>query len=172
MNLKTYIAKSQEFAVYPKERGLEYVSLGLANETLEMLTKVWDGASDEETAKELGDVLWYVGGCYVELQADLPKQFNMPVSKVSMVGTKERLISSLVSEVGEFIGHTKKILRGDPGVTERHKKMAEHLSHILGVIHTLAEYLGTDFYAVMQANYDKLLDRKKRNKLRGDGDNR
>ena len=65
-----YQQSASKFAIYPQDKGLEYLSLGLASEAGEVAGKVKkiirdkNGIlSDEDKqalAAELGDVLWYV----------------------------------------------------------------------------------------------------------------
>jgi len=68
--LNEYQQKAKSTAVYPKEMGLVYTTLGLSGESGEVAEKVkklirdHGGVLDDEyrakIAKELGDVLWYV----------------------------------------------------------------------------------------------------------------
>jgi len=104
-----YQRKAAETAIFPKEKALEYLTLGLAGEAGEIANKVKklirDGADREDyhaklnaIGHELGDVLWYC--------AMLAKEVDMNLGKI------------------------------------------------------------------MEDNLDKLADRKARNRLQGDGDNR
>lgn len=63
--LALYQAFTPTTAIYPEERELEYLALGLASESGEVAGKVKklirDGKINRnEIAVELGDVLWYV----------------------------------------------------------------------------------------------------------------
>ena len=44
-------------AIYPKDRELEYLALGLASEVAEVIT---EAMTPEEVSAELGDVAWYL----------------------------------------------------------------------------------------------------------------
>lgn len=65
-----YMEFTETTAVYPKERELEYLALGLASEAGEVAGKfkkiirdsdgVFDSKAALAIASELGDVLWYV----------------------------------------------------------------------------------------------------------------
>lgn len=64
MTLSDFAAKCRETAIYPPDKALEYLALGLASEAGEVAGKVKkiirDGHGDaDEIAKEIGDVLWY-----------------------------------------------------------------------------------------------------------------
>lgn len=71
MDMNEYQKRAAEFAIFPKTAGLIYPVLGLvgeAGEVAEKLKKIIrdnDGWMSEEQkheyAKELGDVLWYLG---------------------------------------------------------------------------------------------------------------
>lgn len=63
-------------AIYPPEKGLEYVALGLASEAGEFAGKVKKAIRDNQwdldaMAAELGDVLWYVARAAAELDVHL-----------------------------------------------------------------------------------------------------
>ena len=67
---------TDETAIYPPEKGLEYVALGLASEAGEFAGKVKKMIRDnkydlEAMASELGDVLWYVARAAAELDLHL-----------------------------------------------------------------------------------------------------
>lgn len=67
---------TDETAIYPPEKGLEYVALGLASEAGEFAGKVKKMIRDnkydlEAMAAELGDVLWYVARAAAELDLHL-----------------------------------------------------------------------------------------------------
>lgn len=66
MNPNDYQKKCLEFAVYPNDKSIEYLSLGLASESGEVCDKVkkfirGDKELDKEAlAKELGDNCYYI----------------------------------------------------------------------------------------------------------------
>lgn len=67
---------TEQTAIYPADKGLEYVALGLASEAGEFAGKVkkWirDGKKDNDALiAELGDVLWYVARAAAELEVYL-----------------------------------------------------------------------------------------------------
>lgn len=81
MTLNEYQEQSKATAIYPKEQGLAYVSLGLSAEAGEVANKVKkiirddNGVLSPERAEsigaELGDVLWYVAQIATELGVNL-----------------------------------------------------------------------------------------------------
>lgn len=75
MKFDNYQEKTAETAIYPEDQALEYLALGLNGESGEVAEKVKkhirDGKElDEDFAKELGDVLWYLARLIDELGAD------------------------------------------------------------------------------------------------------
>lgn len=81
MTLNQYQEQSKATAIYPKEQGLAYVSLGLSAEAGEVANKVKKIIRDDNSqltpdkaeaiSQELGDVLWYVAQLATELGVNL-----------------------------------------------------------------------------------------------------
>ena len=75
-------------AIYPEDKALEYLALGLASEAGEVAGKVKklirDGEmSVEDLAKELGDVVWYVSQLCTELDLYFSDVMGLNVGKLS-----------------------------------------------------------------------------------------
>ena len=76
-----YQAATQKTAMYPKDKALEYLVLGLTSEAGEVAGKLKKIIRDNESVvgvheadvicKELGDVLWYIAQIALELNATL-----------------------------------------------------------------------------------------------------
>jgi NTP pyrophosphatase (non-canonical NTP hydrolase) len=85
---------SDETAIYPDENAQEYLMLGLTSEVGELAGKMKkqlrDGTvlTDEDFAKELGDVLWYVAQLASNRELYLSEVAQMNVEKLS--SRKER----------------------------------------------------------------------------------
>lgn len=77
-------------------------------------------------------------------------------------------------ETGELIEKIKKHFRDDYGqMTDKKKKeIIKEMGDCLWYHARLADALGIKFSDVAEENYRKLLDRKKRNKIHGSGDDR
>lgn len=78
---------TDETAIYPPEKGLEYTALGLASEAGEFAGKVKKAIRDNQwdldaMAAELGDVLWYVARAAAELDYHLSDVAQMNVEKL------------------------------------------------------------------------------------------
>jgi NTP pyrophosphatase (non-canonical NTP hydrolase) len=84
---------TDETAIYPDEKGLEYTALGLASEAGEFAGKVKKAIRDNQfdldaMAAELGDVLWYVAQAAAALNIHLSDVAQMNVEKLK--SRKER----------------------------------------------------------------------------------
>ncbi len=83
LEFNEYQVKAATTAIYPKDKALEYLALGLVSEAGEVAGKVKkalrDGLHDEESAEqffddlqgEIGDVLWYAAMLSTEIGDDL-----------------------------------------------------------------------------------------------------
>ena len=78
MYFNDYQCRAKETAVYPSEKALEYLALGLASEAGEVASIIskWvrgdKGEIDAENMKkERGDVLWFISVMASELKLDL-----------------------------------------------------------------------------------------------------
>lgn len=104
MNFEEYQFQAEKTAIYPKEKGLEYTILGLANEAGEVAGKLKKMIRGDELppgpswgdviGDELGDVLWYVAQVCEELG-------------ISMQWVAENNIKKLYSRA------ERNVLRGD-----------------------------------------------------------
>ncbi len=80
-----YAAEAHKTAIYPKDKAIEYLALGLAGEAGEVANKVkkiMRGDSKinlDEIADELGDVMWYLS----ELSAIVVKDEGAPLALVA-----------------------------------------------------------------------------------------
>lgn len=80
----------------------------------------------------------------------------------------------LTGESGEIAEKIKKIIRDqDQTLTEETRQMlAKEMGDVLWYLAALADHLGVRLEDVAKANAAKLQDRKQRNVLHGNGDNR
>lgn len=90
MDLKEYQAFTPSTAIYPADRALEYLALGLASEAGEVagVVKKWirDGAAPEvlsaKLAAEMGDVCWYLSQLCNATGLDLGQVFAANMEKL------------------------------------------------------------------------------------------
>jgi len=93
MTADFYEARAGQTAIFPKEKALEYLALGLTSEAGEVAGKVKklirDGKGDKESiAYEVGDVLWYCAVLASELGVSLNTIMKKNLEKLH--GRKER----------------------------------------------------------------------------------
>lgn len=83
------------------------------------------------------------------------------------------LMLGLNDEAGECAAKLKKHLRGDYELdTEKKKEFAKELGDVLWYIANSARALGYTMDEIAEMNLEKLLSRKQRGVLHGNGDNR
>lgn len=88
MRLRDYQWRTEETAIYPKNRALEYLSLGLGSEAGEVLGKIKKAIRDDngvitperraEIASEMGDLAWYLAQTATVLGLDLEDDVLAP----------------------------------------------------------------------------------------------
>ena len=83
---------------------------------------------------------------------------------------REYLVAGLAGEVGELASLFAKHWRGDGDFNRDH--VAAELGDVLWFVAMLADDICCNLSDVAQGNLDKLADRAKRGKLKGNGDNR
>lgn len=106
MNLNEYQFEASLTAIYPKEVGLAYVTMGLAGEAGEIANKVkkiYRDAGGEltdekrkELKSELGDVLWYLAQVAEEVGVDLNS-----VARENLVKLNQRRLRGTLSGSGD-----------------------------------------------------------------------
>lgn len=80
----------------------------------------------------------------------------------------------LASEAGEVANKLKKVLRDNGGevTPEVTNDIKGELGDVLWYVAQISSELNLDLEEIAHSNLDKLLDRKKRNVIKGSGDNR
>ena len=97
-----YQTRAAETALFPKQKALEYLTLGLAGEAGEIANKVKklirDGADREEyhaklnaIGHELGDVLWYCAMLAKEVEMNLGRIMEDNLEKLADRKARNRL---------------------------------------------------------------------------------
>ena len=80
----------------------------------------------------------------------------------------------VAGEAGEVIEKWKKIVAYKEGVVtdDERTELGKELADVVWYIAVMADSLGMSFSDIMSANIQKLADRKKRDVIKGSGDNR
>ena len=82
---------------------------------------------------------------------------------------EEYLLIGLANEVGEVLGKYKKQVRGDGS---KYKEIREELGDVMWYMARIFDMYDMKLIEVLHENFVKLMDRKKRGVIKGDGDNR
>ena len=84
-----YQLKAKDTAIFPKQKALEYLALGLTSESGEVAGKIKKIIRDktkldrEDLGAEIGDVLWYCAMLAEELSLDLGDLMENNIKKLS-----------------------------------------------------------------------------------------
>lgn len=80
----------------------------------------------------------------------------------------------VAGEAGEVVEKWKKIVayKGGKVSNEDLAELSKELGDVVWYIAVLADSLGLSFEQIMEKNLNKLADRQKRGKIKGQGDNR
>lgn len=83
-------------------------------------------------------------------------------------------VLGMASEAGEVAGKLKKAIRDEGGEIspERREQLLSEVGDVLWYVAMVAMELDASLSSVAEGNLDKLLDRKTRGVIGGDGDNR
>ena len=87
----------------------------------------------------------------------------------------EYLTLGLTGEAGEIANKVKKLIRDGADREDYHAKLnaiGKELGDVMWYCAMLAKEVDMNLGRIMEDNLDKLADRKARNRLQGDGDNR
>lgn len=196
--LTSYWEFTNTTAVYPSEKSLEYVTLGLiseinefANNSFALLIGHQDGALEVEESVldlertklllELGDILYYVTRLCIHLGYSSAKSFLVNAKYYQeSEGIKSLEESDFFTTYmalnfasGTLAGLIKKYVRGDSNYQDLSllQVFCESSLFILFLtIDELAYDLNSDLKTVMDENTNKLTKRKNAGTLQGDGD--
>lgn len=189
MQYSDYVAMTRTTAVYPEfgtgsTTELTYLALGLVDEAVELEVKLAHASVgfikvvDDEISKaiyhELGDAFWYWARLRDMLNDDSPL-VNEADYKLDISNAHYRTnIMRLIRSAGMVAGRAKKVLREGHSLTEGKPRedIIKHLHKAFCAMQVLANFFGKSEEEIWQMNSDKLLDRKGRGVLTGDGDNR
>jgi hypothetical protein len=152
-----YKELTSQYNTYPENIMFEALTLGLAEEILEMVS----AKTMEDRVKELGDTLWYLA----ELE-------NLSLDSISF---QYRRISTF-RETMDFIEISKKLISViKKGVYRRDYSLLQaktNVKHIMTDLMFELKQHNKEFGVAMISNLRKLQDRKRRGVIQGEGDYR
>lgn len=163
MDSLKYQKLTNETAVYPRGYAIEYLTMGLAGEIGEFLQlgRRPKAIPADEIRKELGDLMWFTAQLAelvgIELDDCLTLKMDEDCSPVAMA-----------VDVNLMVGQLAKWYRGDKG-KDGHEIIRNFVPGFWRKLLTYEIYIGGD---VKEQNIQKLLSRKERGVLKGDGDDR
>lgn len=169
MNFKDYSSIVDETAIYPKEVtnfGIAYCLIGMFDEMNEYMEKLAEPKkyTKEEKDAERFDVIWYICAFCKEVGLNFEEIIKDGMLK------DEPLESDLETDVNPFrlFGLVKKYYRDNKELDKE-----KVTSMLISFVSTLLEGLSLkEVNEGLQTNYDKLIDRRNRNVVSGDGDKR
>lgn len=157
MDFNEYVIRTQETVIYAPEVALHYLIPGLLVEALELLY-----ADVEDEIKEAGDVCWFIARLLEELKADSFLPIGCPLScaaKHEILHHSRKLCDMWVKAVRD---------NGAINLDEFQSRLDKIRVYLI----VLADQHNLTLSDIMQANVDKLADRKARGVLSGSGGDR
>jgi NTP pyrophosphatase (non-canonical NTP hydrolase) len=99
LTFSEYQNRTGKTAVYPQETPLQYLALGITGEAGEVAEKIKkkerDGKMDEDDlAREIGDVMWYLAQLAEELDRDLEEIARQNVEKLEDRKERDKISGS------------------------------------------------------------------------------
>lgn len=190
MNLNEYQKTARSTAVYLdiENSKMIYPALGLIGECGEVAEKIKKLIRDDDgeitpkrregIKKELGDVMWYVANVCCDTDHDLEMIYRMRTSFI-MHHIRDMKIPQLVLYMNRYAAFVAHILEEwyyghmcDPISKNHFTDLPRYLTTVIVCVEEMGNKFNIDFEDIYVTNIEKLLDRKKRGKIKGDGDTR
>lgn len=183
MNLKTYYEKAISTAIYPNQgKNVKYPLFGLIGEIGELAEQIKkqyrddDGKiTDERKNKikfELGDIIWYVANTCREFQIDF-SQLDKADDLTRYMTPNEPL--GILADMSQCFIELTAIdapCENSPTKSVFRNAAIGSLEILFLDIGKMCELYDLDINDIMKSNIEKLLDRKDRNVIKGEGDER
>lgn len=175
-----YAAFTDTTALYPVDKEIEYLTLGIVDEGAEMIEKIITDQKPDEIKAEIGDVLWYLVRLYKAVQPEGSSLFDLALYTATAIKGELQedglphlveLTSNVSIAGGRIAGRVKKWLR-EPEKELNKKVIVESIVSLLGALGLIALHNGYTLAEVLEGNIEKLSGRKVRGTLKGDGDHR
>lgn len=163
MNLSEYKKQALQFVQYENDTiGMACSALGIAGEVGEFCTEYYTEANIKNVISEAGDIMWKFMAIEKYYQIDFLSELSILPNNGHIT---EKTLQKKVLRIAETC---KKIIR-DPESTETEKRksyLRAQCINLLCDIHYLThELCGIKLETILQANIDKLTDRKNKNQI-------
>lgn len=176
MKFKEYAQQAKTLAIYPEDRGKEYVIFGLIDEAGEVSEKADQQASISDLKDEIGDTLWYLANTIEEFNFNsmyevIEYNRGMHVSEGTVY---KEYAKNTLQHASKLAGKMKKVMRDEDGeyTDQKLEDIYLILQSVVKSLIVLIKKTGLTLDECMEGNLDKLFDRKDRGVLKGDGDKR
>lgn len=190
MDLCEYQKTARSTAIYldAGNNKMIYPALGIIGECGEVADKIkklirdanWEMKPDRMTAivKELGDCCWYLANICCDTGLDLSMMYEMRGASVTQL-VRGLTLPQLIFHMNRHASSLAEFLecwyyQYDCNLRESYRfiELPKHLSHIITCIEEIGRRYDFTLEDIYTANIEKLLSRKERGILTGDGDNR
>lgn len=164
-----YQKKAITTAIY-KEKIL-YPTLGLVDESSEFFHSL----GQKGQLKELGDCFWYVSALTYDIKSDINSIYEESIEMEPIFTNLKDAAFNMIAAGAKICGIVKKWRRDEETIEPSDDKVIAiefELVSYMDSINYICKELGVRWQEVAQINLDKLFDRKKRNKIKGSGDDR
>lgn len=171
MKLDEYQELAVSTAIYPGT--LAYPTLGLCGEAGE-LSGAWLDDRYDDVQKETGDVLWYVANVADDAGLLLSEVCGRKTFRIPHGYNVFEAFQDLQVQCGKVAENVKKAIRDNDGVLTDARKSAVSVA-LYGIMRCLASVALSQGFSLHEAakdNIAKLMSRKERGTLKGDGDDR
>jgi NTP pyrophosphatase (non-canonical NTP hydrolase) len=176
MNLRLeYETHLDQLDKYPTHSRPTCYILGMVGESVEFFEKYRDTRSEKtELIKELGDIIWYLTRICTHLNFDTQRLLREARTRRSDQKITQQQILAIFFNIGKIAEVNKKAIRDKQGRLEESDttNIKYKIINILEALDKICDAFETTYEEVAQQNLAKLLDRLKRNKIQGGGDNR
>jgi NTP pyrophosphatase (non-canonical NTP hydrolase) len=190
MNLKQYQKAARHTAIYLRANNAQmiYPALGLVGECGEVAEKIKKLIRDDDNEmtpqrldgikKELGDVMWYCANICCDTDLTIDMVYEMKCASITH-SIRSLILPRLVLCMNRHASAAAELLERwyyqyECSMTEcdRFTELPNHLTHILVCINEIAIRCGFTLQDIYVSNIEKLSNRLKRNKVKGEGDER
>lgn len=172
--LKNYSREAMGTAIYPNVgNNLHYATMAVMDEwgeVAEMVIGKTDPFTEKQLKHEIGDLYWETNALIFEMGLNFSDSIFESGDMFVVGDHPTELIINAGLLISKTMGRLKKVERD--GDTSQLIKANIFLVQYLAMLNKLVYFYGFELEDILQMNLDKLSDRKDRDVLGGDGDDR